>query len=69
MIWYVLIKNKIKGWQIEREALEYLPKYEYLTGSLKGKISRKTDKQHRLVYEVFEEEKTIKVCRIWAYYD
>ena len=48
---------------IEAEPLAYPPKYEYLTGDLKGKISGKINKHHRLVYEVFEEEKIIKVYR------
>ncbi|MFW5990461.1 MAG: Txe/YoeB family addiction module toxin [Campylobacterales bacterium] len=54
---------------IEKEPLEYPPKYEYLEGNLKGKISRRINKQHRLVYEIFEEEKFIKVYRMWTHYE
>lgn len=53
---------------IEKEPLTYPPKFEYLTGNLKGKISRRINKQHRLVYEIFEEEKQIKVYRMWTHY-
>ncbi len=53
---------------IEKEPLSYPPKYEYLEGSLKGKISRRINKQHRLVYEIFEEEKLIKIYRMWTHY-
>jgi len=37
---------------IEKEPLEYPPKFEYLSGNLKNKISRRINKQHRLVSEV-----------------
>ena len=46
---------------IEKEPLKYPPKFEYLSDNLKGKISRRINKQHRLVYEIFEKEKLIKV--------
>ncbi|RLA71570.1 MAG: Txe/YoeB family addiction module toxin [Epsilonproteobacteria bacterium] len=54
---------------IEREPLEYPPKFEYLSANLKGKISRRINKQHRLVYEIFEEEKLIKIYRMWTHYE
>ena len=55
---------------IEKDPLQYPPEFEYLSQNLKGKISRRRiNKQHRLVYEVFEEEKVIKVLRMWTHYD
>jgi len=54
---------------IEKEPLTYPPKFEYLSANLKGKISRRINKQHRVVYEVFEEEKLIKVYRMWTHYE
>ena len=54
---------------IEKEPLKYPPKFEYLSSNLKGKISRRINKQHRLVYEVFEEEKLIKLYCMWTHYD
>ncbi len=54
---------------IKLEPLKYPPKYEYLTGHLEGKLSRRINKQHRLVYEVFEDEKMIKIYRMWTHYE
>ncbi|WP_422079239.1 Txe/YoeB family addiction module toxin [Sulfurimonas sp.] len=54
---------------IEKDPLQYPPEYEYLTQNLKGKISRRINKQHRLVYEILEEKKIIKVLRMWTHYD
>jgi toxin YoeB len=45
------------------------PPYEKLTGNLKGCISRRINIQHRLVYEVFEEDKTVLVLRMWSHYE
>ena len=54
---------------IENDPFVYPPKFEYLCGTLKGKISRRINNQHRLVYEVFEEEKLIKIYRMWTHYE
>lgn len=54
---------------IEKNPLSYPPKYEFLTGNLQDKISRRINKQHRLVYEIFEEEKLIKIYRMWSHYE
>ncbi len=54
---------------IEKDPLKYPPKFEYLSGTLQGKISRRINKQHRLVYGIFEEEKLIKVYRMWTHYE
>jgi Txe/YoeB family toxin of toxin-antitoxin system len=45
------------------------PPYEKLTGNLKGCYSRRINIQHRLVYEVCEEENTILVLRMWSHYE
>jgi Txe/YoeB family toxin of toxin-antitoxin system len=45
------------------------PPYEKLTGNLKGCLSRRINIQHRLVYEVLEEEKTVLVLRMWSHYE
>tara|TARA_B100000614_G_scaffold260595_1_gene287955 strand:+ start:1222 stop:1497 length:276 start_codon:yes stop_codon:yes gene_type:complete len=45
------------------------PRFEKLVGNLSGAISRRIDIQHRLVYQVIEEEKTIKVLRMWTHYE
>ena len=54
---------------IEKNPLQYPPEFEYLSQNLKGKISRRINIQHRLVYEILEEEKVIKVLRMWTHYD
>jgi len=45
------------------------PPYEKLVGDLAGAYSRRINIQHRLVYEVLEEERTVKVLRMWGHYD
>lgn len=45
------------------------PPYEKLIGDLQGYYSRRINIQHRLVYQVLEEEKTVKVIRMWTHYD
>ena len=44
------------------------PPYEKLLGDLKGAYSRRINIQHRLVYEVLEEAKTVKIIRMWTHY-
>jgi len=45
------------------------PPYEKLVGDLAGAISRRINIQHRLVYQVYSEEQTIKVIRMWTHYE
>ncbi len=45
------------------------PSYEKLAGELKGLISRRINIQHRLVYKVFEEDRTIMIARMWTHYE
>ena len=45
------------------------PPVEKLVGDLSGAISRRINIQHRLVYQVYSEEKTIKVIRMWTHYE
>ena len=45
------------------------PPYGKLIGDLTGKYSRRINIQHRLVYEVFEEEKIVRVLRMWTHYE
>jgi Txe/YoeB family toxin of toxin-antitoxin system len=54
---------------IEQNPLQYPPHYEFLKGDMKGLISRRINKQHRLVYEIFESEKIIKIYRMWSHYE
>jgi len=45
------------------------PPYEKLVGDLKGAYSRRINIQHRLVYQVYENEHIIKVLRLWTHYE
>ena len=45
------------------------PPYEKLVGDLSGAYSRRINIQHRLVYEVLEAPKIVKVIRMWSHYD
>lgn len=45
------------------------PPYETLVGNMKGLYSRRVNLQHRLVYKVMEEEKTIVIISMWSHYE
>lgn len=45
------------------------PPYEKLVGDLAGAYSRRINIQHRLVYEVFTQEHTVRVLRMWSHYE
>ena len=45
------------------------PPFEKLLGDLSGAYSRRINIQHRLVYQILEEERTVKVIRMWTHYE
>ena len=45
------------------------PPYEKLVGDLEGAYSRRINIQHRVVYEVFKKERTVRVLRMWTHYE
>jgi toxin YoeB len=45
------------------------PPYEKLVGDLAGAYSRRISIQHRLVYQVLEKERVVKVLRLWTHYE
>lgn len=45
------------------------PSYEKLMGDLTGAYSRRINIKHRLVYEVLEDEKTVKIISLWTHYE
>jgi len=45
------------------------PPYEKLVGDLEGAYSRRINIQHRLVYQVYQDEKVVKVIRMWTHYE
>ncbi len=54
---------------IAHDPYQSSPRFEKLVGNLSGAISRRINIQHRLVYQVIEEEKTIEVLRMWTRYE
>ena len=51
------------------DPLQNPPPYEKLMGDLKGAYSRRINIQHRLIYEVFRKEKTVRILRMWTHYE
>lgn len=45
------------------------PPYEKLVGDLQGAYSRRINIQHRLIYQIYEKEKTIKIISLWSHYE
>lgn len=45
------------------------PPYEKLVGDLEGAYSRRINIHHRLLYEVFKKERTVRVLRMWTHYE
>jgi len=45
------------------------PPYEKLLGDLTSIYSRRINIQHRLVYQIYEKEKTVKIIRMWTHYE
>lgn len=71
---------KIKSAGLKENAIELLeilknnpyqnpPPYEKLIGDLEGAYSRRINIKHRLVYQVLEGEKIVKVLRMWTHYE
>lgn len=45
------------------------PPYEALVGDLNGFYSRRINIQHRLVYQIYEKEKVVKIVSMWSHYE
>ncbi|MCC6356116.1 MAG: Txe/YoeB family addiction module toxin [Verrucomicrobiae bacterium] len=54
---------------IRRDPFSTTPPFEALLGDLRGAYSRRINVQHRLVYQVLEEERVIKILRLWTHYE
>lgn len=54
---------------LKRNPYETPPPYEKLKGDLTGACSRRINIQHRLIYQVLEKEKTVKIIRLWTHYE
>ena len=54
---------------IKENPFQNPPPYEKLLGNLSGLYSRRINIQHRLVYEVLEDVKTVKIISMWSHYE
>jgi Txe/YoeB family toxin of toxin-antitoxin system len=54
---------------IAADPFQNSPPYEKLVGDLAGAYSRRINIQHRLVYEVFPQERVVRVLRMWTHYE
>jgi Txe/YoeB family toxin of toxin-antitoxin system len=53
---------------LEEDSYRTPPPFEKLVGDLSGAYSRRINIQHRLVYQVLDEERIVKVLRMWSHY-
>ena len=71
--------QKLKSQNLSKKAKELVeiikqnpyqnpPPFEKLRGNLEGFFSRRISIQHRLIYQVLEDEKIVKVLRLWSHY-
>lgn len=65
------LKNKAQSLLeiIKKDPYKNPPPYEKLVGDLSGACSRRINIQHRLVYQIYEKERVIKVIRLWTHYE
>lgn len=54
---------------LARNPYQSPPPYEKLVGDLSGACSRRINFQHRLVYQVLDDIKTVKIIRMWTHYE
>ena len=54
---------------IAKNPFQNPPRYEKLVGDLAGFYSRRINIQHRIVYQVYRDEQTVKVLTMWGHYE
>jgi len=54
---------------LEQDPFQNPPQFEKLVGDLEGAYSRRINIQHRLVYQVLQEEQIVKILRMWTHYE
>lgn len=54
---------------LRENPFQHPPSYEKLVGDLTGTYSRRINIRHRLVYQVLDESKTVKIIRMWTHYE
>lgn len=65
------LKSKVEALleMLRSNPFQHYPPYEKLQGDLLGAYSRRINIQHRLVYQVLEDQKIVKVIRMWTHYE
>lgn len=54
---------------LAKDPFQNPPSFEKLVGDLAGAYSRRINIQHRIVYEVFTQERTVRILRMWTHYE
>ena len=54
---------------LEKDPYQNPPQFEKLIGDLEGAYSRRINIQHRLVYQILDQEHVVKVLRLWTHYE
>lgn len=54
---------------LENDPLQNPPPYEKLVGDLSGAYSRRINIRHRIVYQIIEDERIVKIIRMWTHYE
>jgi toxin YoeB len=54
---------------LEKDPYQNPPPFEKLVGDLSGAYSRRINIQHRLVYQILDEQRIVKILRLWTHYD
>lgn len=54
---------------LAKDPFQRPPPFEKLVGDLTGAYSRRINIQHRIVYQVLEEQRTVKILRLWTHYE
>ena len=65
------LRSKIEGLLdlLKENPFKRPPPFEKLVGDLSGAYSRRINIQHRLVYQVIKEKRTVKIIRMWSHYE
>lgn len=54
---------------IKNNPYEGYPPFEKLVGDLSGAYSRRINRQHRLIYQIYKEEHIVKIISLWTHYE
>ena len=54
---------------LEKDPYQNPTPFEKLVGDLSGAYSRRINIQHRLVYQILDEQRIVKILRLWTHYD